>query len=137
MVVFARYSRGQKTAGFGIPAVRVIAFSRATSASVAALNAARSGRVRTRIVPGKAPAGAHRRLASFSGWFRKEKTISAFTFRRRDLAICRVVCRFAIQTQGNRAVRKIFRFDFLIVTRHNIWAENRIAFGCSAPLTCQ
>jgi hypothetical protein len=32
---------------------------------------------------------------------------AAFTFGRRDLAICRVVCRSAMQTQGNRTVRKI------------------------------
>jgi hypothetical protein len=109
MYNFARYSRGQNATGFGIPAARVIASSRATSPWVAALSAARSGRAGSRIVPAKAPATAHRRLAaapSFPEWFRKGKRSP---LSHSIVAICRVVCRSAMQTQGNRTVRKIFR----------------------------
>jgi hypothetical protein len=107
MYNFARYSSGQKATGFGIPAARVIASSRATSPSVAALSAARSGRPGSRIVLVKAPASAHRRLAaapSFPEWFGKRSPLS-----HSIVAIFRVVCRSAMQTQGNRTVRKIFR----------------------------
>jgi hypothetical protein len=109
MYNFARYFRGQKATGFGIPEARVIASSRATSPSVAALSAARSGCPGSRIVLAKAPASAHRRLAaarSFPEWFRKGKRSS---FSDSIVAICRVVCRSAMQTQGNRTVWKIFR----------------------------
>lgn len=105
MYNFARYSSGQKATGFGIPAARVIASSRATSPSVAALSATRSGRDGSRIVP----ASAHRRLAaapSFPEWFRKGKRSP---LSHSIVAICRVVCRSAMQTQGNRTVRRIFR----------------------------
>jgi hypothetical protein len=111
MYGFARFSRGQKATGFWIPAARdrLLARDLAVGCGIARREI-RSRRLSNRSCQNACQRPSASRCGSiFRRLVPQREAITACTFGRRELAICRVVCRPAMQTQGNRTVWKIFR----------------------------